>query len=156
MIKKIILSCCLLIACVCQVSGAERLFRNLKKTEGLTSVYVGKAMLEMAGNLNLGVDVIDGSDLIDSLDSVEVFNASTTNAIRLLKNETELFISKNKGLEIAFLRESDEESVVIYTDSPGAGLPYSRLLMVVEEEDEFVVINLQGIIPLDALDNIHL
>lgn len=156
MIKRIVISLILLIACVCQGYAAGRLFPDLKKQNGLTSVYVGKAMLKMAGNVNLGRGMVFGEELVNNLESVEILTAESPTAVNSLRVETERYVSKPPNLDTAFEKEEDGETVVIYTLQGDDHQSYSGILIVVDEVGEMTVIHLKGKFTENIMDSINI
>lgn len=158
--KKILtLICAIVVGLISTVScSANRLLPNLKKQNGLTTVYVGKSLIRMAGSGSVRVapGLVDIEDIVNYLDCVEIVNADTDSSIAYLRPILENAMKSIKGMEMAMEANDDDEEVRIYTVAGSNPGRLSRILIVVSEPDELTVIDMQGDIPAMALDNMHI
>ena len=74
--KKIFI---LLIICFCaSMAKAETFFEECENIPGVTTVYVSKAMISLAGDLNIDSDNMDFNSIASKIDGLWVVNAETT------------------------------------------------------------------------------
>lgn len=132
--------------------ASGRLLPNLKKQEGLTSVYVGKALLNMAGmSGGFSVPGVNMVAMSKNLDSIEIITAETTRTVRYLSPLAGEAINNIKGLELAMENEEGDSSTRIYVKLSPDGKSYTRMIILVSEQSEYTIIDMQGTLPLDAI-----
>lgn len=133
---------------------AQRLFPNLKADDGLTSIYVGKTMLRLAGGTGklMGNDNIDIDKFIKYLSSVEIVSAEKKKCINTLDKTLDEYLKSHPDIEIATEIKDDEDDVTIYTVPGKTEDSIGQILLVVKESDEFTVIDLRGDIPISVFE----
>lgn len=158
--KKILtLICALVVSMVSSVGfAAERLLPDLKKQEGLTTVYIGKALIRMTGcnGVNVAPGLVDIDDLLKYLDGIEIVTADTRGSVDYLRPKVETAMRSLKGIDLAMEMNEDDQEVKIYTAPGTTPEKISRILIVVSEKDELTLIDMQGDIPANTLENMNL
>ena len=135
---------------------AQKEFSDLAKIDGVTSIYIGKAMLKMAGGMvgdYTNSDDMDLSQAIKDLTSVEVLTTEHQSAVKKL---APMLDAKLKSMNAEQLMEVNEgkEQVVIYAQPyPGDSTLCSSLLIVTREPKEMNIVMLKGKIDPAKLSN---
>ncbi len=157
--KKILtLFCALAVSLVTTVGcAANRLLPNLKKQDGLTTVYVGKTLIRMAGcnAVNVAPGLVDMDDIVKYLDSVEIVNADSKQSVSYLRPIMESAMKSLQGLDLAMEVKEDDQTVNIYTVPGSSPDKLSRILITVTENDELTLIDMQGDIPANMLEDMN-
>lgn len=154
--SKIFTFICLLAIGLCSTSAcaSKKLLPKLKKQPGISSVYVGKALLNMSGaSGGMGLPGVDVDVMGKNLDSIDIISAETASAAKYLRSITADAIDKLDGVELAMERQDDDTSTQIYVVPSSDGSHYTRLILLVNDIDEYTIIDMQGTLPLDALNS---
>ena len=150
LISAILISMAVSLSCT-----AQRLFPNLKADDGLTTIYVGKTMLRLAGGTGgklVGNDNIGIEQFINYLNSVEIVSAEKKKCIDTLDKTLDEYLKSHPDIEIATEIKDDEDDVTIYTVPGKTEDSIGQILLVVKESDEFTVIDLRGDIPISVFE----
>ncbi len=149
-ISKILITVVLVLVGVMSLH-AERIMKDAASINGVTSVYVGKSALRLAGS----VAPIDGIDL-KYLTGVEVLSAETPEPVRKLKDSLAgVLKSYRPRLNAVVETREDGESMTIY--APDSDNNILNCLIIVEEEpNELNIIVVSGEIPADKIGNMIL
>lgn len=128
-------------ALFCQLSMAQSdLFKRYADKEGVTSVYVSKAMLQMVP------DAISNADLYlnnmkGKIEGIQIL--SSENAA--LKNEMDVSFRKligNQHEELMRIKDESGELITFHIKKEGNLI--TELIMLVNEKDEFSAIQILG------------
>lgn len=142
----------MIVALACTTVNAEnRLFKNISKMDGVTSVYVGKQMLKLAGDMNLvgNTGNFDTSKLLSKLTGVEVVTCDNKKYAKEVSKKIDGIIKSMGDLEIVTEVDDNEDAkdkshVVIYAKStPGSDI-IKTLLINVQSENEPTIVALHG------------
>ena len=120
--KKIFI---LLIICFCaSMAKAETFFEECENIPGVTTVYVSKAMISLAGDLNIDSDNMDFNSIASKIDGLWVVNAENDyEKLVSVREDDETVdilmrpLGKGKNECIIKALESDEATIVIITGS---------------------------------------
>ena len=136
------------------VTSCDAQIKMLKKAaevDGVTSVYVSKAMLAMAG----GIEGIDGLDevkpFIKRLNGGEIVDARKKVRAECMK------LVKKTGVELLTEINDKDDRVAIYGRKAGIGakdpdeMTFDGLLMFVDDSDDYVAIYIDGKIDVKGL-----
>ncbi len=102
-----------------QVIHAERLFGNVsRELPEVESVYIGKAMIQMAGSslnrMNTGIDnIMIKKAALENINAIEVINCDKKSLIKRLRLYTRHTIYKH-NLEVLMEQKSQNKSTIIY------------------------------------------
>lgn len=156
--NKVLAFICAIVVCLMSTisCAADRLLPNLKKQEGLTTVYIGKTLLRMAGGHTVAsatAGVVDMDDIVKYLNSVEIVNADTSESVAYLRPIMKNAMAAVNGLNLSMEVNDEDSEVKIYTVSGSSDDKLSRILLVVTEKDEITLIDMQGDIPSGALED---
>lgn len=130
----------------------ERLFGKLSKMEGVTSIYVGKTMLRLAGeNINIlgGTGGWEISKILSKLSSIEVITCEDSKNAEFVSKEMEKIVSSIPNLEILTEVNDNEgdgnsEHVIIYAIQKPDSDIIETILISVMGDDEPTLIALHG------------
>ncbi len=148
-IKLTVIAIAILVSSV-SISAQTGTLEKLLKIDGVTSVYISKAMLSIIGANNLNLDD-NISAIANDLNSIEIYNIENKKAIEQSRPIIAK-LSSTPGLEILTRINEDKESTTIYGKQTNK--VFSQILIVVDETDEISIINLTGNIPLDKISEL--
>ncbi len=148
-IKLTVIAIAILVSSV-STSAQTGTLEKLLKIDGVTSVYISKAMLSIIGANNLNLDD-NISAIANDLNSIEIYNIENKKAIEQSRPIIAK-LSSTPGLEILTRINEDKESTIIYGKQTNK--VFSQILIVVDETDEISIINLTGNIPLDKISEL--
>ena len=145
--KRQIIFMLLTVFCAMGTFAQSKFFEKCEKIKGVTTVYVSKAMLQMAGDANV-TDDMNLSAVIKKLNSLEVINAeSPASVVELNKLIKELNLNGKNGYEIMMSDNDDEQNVKIYMKNMANNT--NEYVILVEESDEVLVVLMNGTLTLD-------
>ena len=98
-----------IIAAAAIAADAKTFYETFEDTPGVSTVYVSKAMISLAGSLDM--DEMDFSSLASKIDGLWVVTAESTKAAAVSAKAKEVF--KSPGYEELVRVKDDKESVVI-------------------------------------------
>lgn len=134
----------------CQSCAAQNPFKTLSDMNGVESVFVGGALLKMAGNISVGHGIPAGS--IKSLKSVGVYNITEPCAMEEARRLVSDYVVKNKLDTLMMATDWGDSTMILgrvngdFIDSP--------LIVTDEGGFEMNVILLQGNINVNQLSGI--
>lgn len=144
----------LMIMCMMTIPcAAQRTLSEVSKIKGVTSVYIGKMMLKMAGStIDLGSDqdAVDIGKLVKNLTSIEIVQCDG-NSMEKAEKVCKKVLSK-LPLEVVTEVSKDDQKVEISGVFNKDGKTMSMLLIAVEESSELVYIILKGKISIATLN----
>lgn len=133
------LSVLLLICLTAIVAKAETFFEECENIPGITTVYVSKAMISLAGDLNIESDNMDFNSIASKIDGLWVITAADDKA-KILKSKAKVFSSKEYE-KLVSVRE-DDETVDILMRS--LGKDKNECVIKAFESDEATVVIIKG------------
>lgn len=143
-----IMMCMISISC-----AAQKTLSEVSSIKGVTSIYIGKMMLKMAGSsINFGhnQDAVDIGKLAKDLNSIEIVQCDSNS-----KDKAEKVCNKILStfpLEIVTEVSKDNQKVEISGVLNKDGKTMEMLLISVKESNELVYILLTGKIPLESIN----
>ena len=144
----------MIILCMMSISCAgQKTLSEVSNIKGVTSVYIGKMMLKMAGSsIDLGSDqeAVDIGKLVKELTSIEIVQCSGESAEKAEKVCRKVMSAF--PLEIVTEVSKDNQKVEISGVLNKDGKTMSMLLISVEESNQLVYILLKGKISLETLN----
>jgi len=157
--KRLILSlltACMAIFAAPSCSSQVKVLKNAADIDGVTSIYLSKTMLSLAGGIS-GVDGMeDIKPFIKKLNSIELVIAETDATKKKLRAEC-ASVTKNLNGEMLTEINDKDDHVVIYAfnnqDSKKKTdeLVFDGLLMLVEDATDYVAIYIDGNIDAKGL-----
>ena len=144
--KQIIVTALLVL--VCTGAKAQReLFDKYEDTKGVTTVFVSKAMLNLAGGLAAIGDKKIGK-MAGKMDGIRILNCERKSLIPEIKKAAQAIYSRDNYEEIVRVNEEGQR-VVIYQRPLKGGKSEFALLTV--EENSLSIININGTITLEDM-----
>ena len=114
--KHLILTLLLVLASAVGANAQNKFYEACKGQDGIETVYIGKAMLQMVKGRDLAIKEIDLNAVIDKIDAIIVVNTDSK-AKKLRKLAAEF--SSSKGYEILVDTAEKDESVSILYKKTG-------------------------------------
>lgn len=149
--KKIILTLMIAIAAVYSAKAQDEMFKKLGNDKDISVVYISKALLGLAGNMDFGDANL--KSLTNKLTMLEIYSSHEPNAIKLMKNEVEKLLNDGSQLE-TLMKAKDSDKVVSFVGKKGKDGKISELLMIAEEPNEFSIIRLVGSFTMKDVEKI--
>lgn len=125
------------------VACAQKItFSSLNNVDGVSKVFIGKAMLSMAGNsVNLG-NVPMG--VVKNLDSMEIYSSESKSGSNAIKKAFDEYVTSVDNLNLLMQVSEDDEDVSIYGTEKSGSKNMSRMLIYVKDSDEATLIVMNG------------
>lgn len=139
----------LLSLCSLVTYAQDSFFDKFADMEGVTSVYISKAMLGMMPNMQTeGVNI---GEVASKLDNIQILSSEKPAIIAKLKKEVEYINPKNGYEEL--MRVNDEgEKTTIYLKHDKSGK--KEFILLNNEKDEFTIIVITGNLTLQEIQGI--
>lgn len=139
----------LLSLCSLFTYAQDSFFDKFADMDGVTSVYISKAMLSMIPDMQTeGVNI---SGVASKLDNIQILSCEKPAVIAKLKKETE-FINPKNGYE-ELIRINDEgEKTTIYLKQDKNGK--KEFVLLNNEKEEFTIIVITGNLTLQEIQGI--
>lgn len=130
------------------LKAEDRMFGELSKTDGCTSIYVGETLLKLvgdkAGNIVGDAGGINTAALIDKLTSVEVITCENSKKAKEISRKIEATIAAMQGLTVMAEVKDDESNIVIYAKKQPGSEFITTLIINVTPDDDPTVVALNG------------
>jgi hypothetical protein len=129
----------------------KQLFEKFSKMEGVTSVYISKTMLQMMPDMEIqpGMDLQGFAGRLTGILILTSENESITKQMR----EATAGFHDNEAYEI-LMKVKDEESMVNFYIRKKSDQRIAELLMLVDDEDEFVIIQMLGDLTMEDIQKL--
>lgn len=139
----------LLSLCSLFTYAQDSFFDKFADMDGITSVYISKAMLSMMPNMQTeGVNI---GEVASKLDNIQILSCEKPDIITKLKKET-AFINPKNGYE-ELMRINDEgEKTIIYLKRDKSGK--KEFVLLNNEKAEFTIIVIAGDLTLQEIQGI--
>lgn len=146
--KKILIALIVSITATATFAQSE-IFELCERLDGVTTVYISKAMLQFAGVSNLDCENVNISELASKLESVEIINAEGAKSKRVKEYANAYLFSDSKKYESLMRIKDKEETVNMYLRKhPKQG---SEFIIFVEEPKETSIIILTGSMTMEEV-----
>lgn len=147
--KRIYIITLLLSLCSLFTYAQDSFFDKFADMDGVTSVYISKAMLSMMPDIQTeGVNI---GGVASKLDNIQILSCEKPAVIAKLKKETE-FINPKNGYE-ELIRINDEgEKTTIYLKHDKNGK--KEFVLLNNEKEEFTIIIITGNLTLQEIQGI--
>ena len=143
--KKILIIQLLLCLCL-SVSAQNALFNKYRDAKVVTSVYISKTMLSLAGNFKAGKS--DISKIASRLDHLQILTFERPSMIRTVRKEAvEAF--RKEGFEQIMQVKDDGDNVTIYLKTHKN--KKNEFVLFNVGEDELEIINVLGNVTLKEI-----
>lgn len=157
--KRLILAfvtACMAMFATQSCSGQVKVLKGASAIDGVTTIYLSKTMLSLAG----GISGVDGMDeikpFIKKLNGMELVVAETADTRKKLAAECVKVVNKLKGELLTEIKD-DEDHVLIYAyldpskKRAADDNTFDGLLMLVEDSTDYVAIYIDGSIDAAGL-----
>ncbi len=132
---------------ICRAQDA--LFQKYEDVNGVTTVYISKAMLHMMPHINAGNK--DISKIASKLDRIQILSCDRPSLITGIKKMA-IAIYKNGKYEYIMQVKEAGEQTIIYQKPHGGGK--NEFVLLSDEKDELNIINVFGTITLNEIKDI--
>ncbi len=129
--------------------SAKKQFADIASNDDVTSVYISKTMLKMAGSVGGDLsDDINVKALIKDLDSLEILTCENASKVKKIAPVIEQRIAALKA-DVLMDANEDNENVIIYgTPDPQNENKISNLIIYTRESGELNLVVLSGTIDM--------
>lgn len=144
--KKIFLALIILVSAL-SAHAQSKFFESCEDMDGVTTVYISKAMLQFAGAADIDAGDIDISPLVSKLDGIEIISAEGSNAAKISRKAKEFV--KGDNVESLMRVKDDGETVNMFLRKFPKGR--NEFILLVDENKEFTVILFSGTMTMDEV-----
>lgn len=131
-------------------SAQVKAFEKYSDTEGVTYVYISKALLRMAGAFNMpSAPGTNMKNIIPKVDAIQIITSMEDDMASRLKREAENIV-KSQNYELLMQVDDDGDKVRIYHHE---GKKQSAIIMLTTSNDETVVIAFTGTFTLKDVES---
>lgn len=132
-------------------SAQVKAFEKYSDTEGVTYVYISKALLRMAGAFNMpSAPGTNMKNIIPKVDAIQIITSMEDDMASRLKREAENIV-KSQNYELLMQVDDDGDKVRIYHHE---GKKQSAIIQLTTSNDETVVIAFTGTFTLKDVESI--
>ncbi len=149
--KKLIFTLLFALLSTVGAMAQSKIYDEVRNNSDFETVYVGKAMLQMAKGASMNVNGMDLNSMIDRLESVAVITTDKRAGRKKLKELVAKELTKKNGYDIMMETKDDGESTVIYNRA--INKETNEYVLVTIESDEVNVIIITGSITPAELKN---
>lgn len=146
--KKILIMILAVVAAM-GLNAQSAFFKGCEDMPGVSTVYISKAMLELAGASNITGGDFDIGGIASKLDGLEIVSAEGSGLAKL-KGKCGAF-SSGKGYEKLMRVKNDGSNVSILMKKLGGGR--NEFVVFVDEETSLVVIMMTGTMTMQDVIN---
>lgn len=132
------------------VHGQEQMFEKFSNNNDISTVYISKALLSMAGNMDMGGANIKG--LAGKLEKLEIYTSESKGAVKLMKEEAGK-LAKDKSFEV-LMQVKDKGELVTFYGKKTSGDQFKDLIMHIEEPNECTIIRIVGTFTMDDIQGV--
>lgn len=152
--KKLIFTLLLALLSTVGAMAQSKIYDKVRNDSDFETVYVGKAMLQMAKGTSMNINGMDLNSMMDRLESIAVINTDKSAGCKKLKELVAKELTPKKGYDIMMETKEDDESTVIYNRA--INKETNEYVLVSIESDEVSVIIITGSITPSELKNMSL
>lgn len=131
-------------------SAQNKFTQKFSDMDGVTSVFISKAMLQMMPNMKTGG--IDIGSIAGKLESILILTTEKASISKMMKSELPRLASSKSYEEL--MRVKDEGTNVTFYIKKKNNNKVSELIMLVDEQPEFVYMQITGDMTLQDIQNI--
>lgn len=144
--KRVVFFILVAILMALNASAQSKLYDKYSDKEGITIVYMTKAMISLIPNIQ-GVDIKS----ISNLNEVFIFSSKNRSVFEQLQAEEKALLVDSEYVEMMKVKD-DDDRVNFYIKETSEGI--TELLICVESESEFTIIQLVGMINLEDISDL--
>lgn len=153
--KKLKYIICIVLSIISIDCAAQRIFSEVASMKGVSSVFIGKTMLNVAGasvTITGGQSAIDMSKIFKDLSSIEIISCDDKGNMEKLKNKCRSILSAYP-FEVMTETSDDGKNIQISGVFDKDGKNLMILLLAITGNDEISFIILNGKIDVVTLNN---
>lgn len=148
-IKGLLLAIALLLGVV-GTQAQDQMFDKFSNDNNISTVFISKALLSMAGNMNTGNANIKG--LSNKLERMEIYSSENKSASTLMKTEVNK-LAKDKTYEVLMSMKDKGDNITFYAKKDKND-KFRDLLMFTEDSDEATIIRFVGTFTMDDIKSV--
>ncbi|MCM1292102.1 MAG: DUF4252 domain-containing protein [Bacteroides sp.] len=146
LIKSLIAVMALCLSATAQ--GQDMLFQSLANQSDVSSVYISKAMMQMAGSTS-------ENDFLNRLNFIQIISSEKKKGVDAIDIEMKKFLSENPDLQILMNTKDGNDSVIIYGVPIENSDKLSKMILYTKSASEIAVIILDGEISPSDISNVQ-
>lgn len=132
------------------VQAQDQMFDKFSKNNDISTVSISKALLSMAGNMDMGGANI--KSLSNKLERMEIYSSENKNAAALMKAEAGK-IATDKSFEVLMTVKDKGDQTTFYAKR-NKGDNFKDLIMVVNDPDECTIIRIVGTFTMEDIQGV--
>ena len=139
----------LLSLCSLFTYAQDSFFDKFADMEGVTSVYISKAMLSLMPDMKTeGVNI---GEVASKLDNIQILSCEKPDIIAKLKKETAFISPKNGYQELIRINDEGEKVTIFQKQNEGK---QKEFVLLCEEQNELTIIIITGNLTLQEIQSI--
>lgn len=146
--KKVFITWIFVLLACAGSHAQESFFEKFADRKGVTSVYISKRMFGMMKNIDSGD--INLANVAGKINSMQILTCENKSVADELRKETAHIKPENGYEELIRVREEGER-VTIYVKE---GSKENEYVLLVDEQDEFTIILLNGQLTLEEIQGV--
>lgn len=125
----------------------DNFFEKFADRQGVTSVYISKKMFGLMKNIDTGD--VNLNNLSGKINSLQLLSCENREVAAEIRKET-AHIRQNNGYEELMRIKDEGDRIVVYVKE---GKKENEYVLVIDDADEFTLIQLNGQLTLEELQN---
>lgn len=146
--KKVFITWIFVLLACAGLHAQESFFEKFADRKGVTSVYISKRMFGMMKNIDSGN--INLTNVAGKINSMQILTCENKSVADELRKETAHIKPENGYEELIRVREEGER-VTIYVKE---GSKENEYVLLIDEQDEFTIILLNGQLTLEEIQGV--
>lgn len=143
-----------ILLCLCTAVFAhaqtDNMFDRFSEMDGITSVYISKAMLNMIPDIQS--EIIDLKGIAGKLESVKVLNSEKESVINKMKDTANQIFTPANGYETLVRIRDNDDHADIYLKTNDNNL--NEFVVLTQEKEELTIIVITGQLSPEDIKNI--
>lgn len=148
-IKGLLLAITLMLGIV-SMQAQDQMFDKLSNNNNISTVFISKALLSMAGNMDTGIANIKG--LSSKLERMEIYSSENKSASTLMKTEVNKLV-KDKTYEVLMSIKDQGDNITFYAKKDKND-KFKDLIMFTEDSDEATIMRFVGTFTMDDIKSV--
>lgn len=151
--KKLLLIICLLCGSIvyAQNSTMNKLFEKYENEDDITVISISKAMFKMMPD-NMNTNDVNIESIMHKIEFMRILTSDKANLKETMNSEFKSLIDNDKNYE-ELMRIKNGKAIITFNARKNGDI-ISELVMLVNEENNFVVIQIAGNFTLDDVQEI--
>lgn len=143
-----------LIVCIVltTLSANAQMFKTLSNNKDISTVYVSKALLKLAGGMDIDMGGVDIKSLINKLDGVEIYTSEKDSGIKEIDAMSQK-VSVSKDYELLMKVNEDGDDVTFYIKQDSKEI-ITDFIMFAKESSEATIIRITGAFTMEDIQKI--